>query len=645
MGIAKRWATLVAVAFSSSAALSASGPASASTAATIISVPGVANVDGMSANGQYLIYQTGSVVNWLDTATGADIALANVGNGVQISGDGQHVVFEDDGNGGSGPDPIGPGMYAGTVYEWTADGVGPGSYTQVSPLGVLYPTGGIMDEYAFPTTNDDGSVVVYSYRLATQTTCCTSGNSIWTSSTNSTINIATSGTWFYPSVLSADGSIFGRGNDVGNEIDEYSVSDGSLVRATTFTVPVRLWGLSADGSTGVASQGGTDVGYTYIDLTTGSEQFIPNTENSCGPAPDQIAISSDGSTVAFAASSDGTVPDTSGLYDDYFLYEPATQQVTDLTNGSAGASPANGGVCGSMALSSDGQDLVYADYSPTGTVSSRVSTPSGSSPTKAATSTGATNIDQLTIAPASTVTFDANGGTGTMSSETDNAPTALSTNTYTRSGYGFIGWNTVANGSGTAYANGATYDFTASVTLYAQWVQQVAQTITFGTLSNKTMVQSPVTVGATSSSGLPVTFTTTTTSVCTAGGTYGTSISLHKTGTCTVKATQGGNAFYKPALAVSQSFTVSKASQTITFGALSNETLAQSPLTVSAITTSELSVTFTTSTTSVCTAGGTCGATIKLLKPGTCTVKATQTGSASYRAAKAVSRSFTVSKS
>ena len=68
-----------------------------------------------------------------------------------------------------------------------------------------------------------------------------------------------------------------------------------------------------------------------------------------------------------------------------------------------------------------------------------------------------------------TVTFNANGGTGTMSTQTANVPTALTTNTFTRAGYTFSGWNTAADGSGTAYADGATYSFAADITLYAQW--------------------------------------------------------------------------------------------------------------------------------------------------------------------------------
>ena len=74
-----------------------------------------------------------------------------------------------------------------------------------------------------------------------------------------------------------------------------------------------------------------------------------------------------------------------------------------------------------------------------------------------------------TTLPGHTVTFDANNGTGTMTPQTANAPTALTLNTFERAGYSFSGWNTEANGSGTAYADGVTYDFDVDVTLYAQW--------------------------------------------------------------------------------------------------------------------------------------------------------------------------------
>ncbi len=69
-----------------------------------------------------------------------------------------------------------------------------------------------------------------------------------------------------------------------------------------------------------------------------------------------------------------------------------------------------------------------------------------------------------------TVSFNANGGTGTMASQTANAGTALTANAFTpAAGFTFDGWATSANGTN-AYANGAPYPFTANAALYARWV-------------------------------------------------------------------------------------------------------------------------------------------------------------------------------
>ena len=71
-----------------------------------------------------------------------------------------------------------------------------------------------------------------------------------------------------------------------------------------------------------------------------------------------------------------------------------------------------------------------------------------------------------------TITFNANGGEGSMEPQRFEVgvDTALNTNTFTREGYKFIGWNTAADGSGTAYADeGAILELTGDMTLYAQW--------------------------------------------------------------------------------------------------------------------------------------------------------------------------------
>ena len=67
------------------------------------------------------------------------------------------------------------------------------------------------------------------------------------------------------------------------------------------------------------------------------------------------------------------------------------------------------------------------------------------------------------------VTFNSNSGQGSMSAQSAARATNLSTNTLTYSGYTFAGWNTAANGSGTAFADGASFPFTADTVLFAQW--------------------------------------------------------------------------------------------------------------------------------------------------------------------------------
>jgi len=167
---------------------------------------------------------------------------------------------------------------------------------------------------------------------------------------------------------------------------------------------------------------------------------------------------------------------------------------------------------------------------------------------------------------------------------------------------------------------------------------QQSQTITFGALSNLMFGSAPFTLAATASSGLPVSFSSTTTSVCTVSGTTATLVAV---GTCTIQASQAGNATYAAATPVSQSFQVTQESQTITFGALSNKALGSAPFTLSATASSSLPVSFSSTTTSVCTVSG---ATATVVAVGTCTIQASQAGNATYAAATPVSQSFQVTQ-
>ena len=73
------------------------------------------------------------------------------------------------------------------------------------------------------------------------------------------------------------------------------------------------------------------------------------------------------------------------------------------------------------------------------------------------------------------VTYNANGGEGTVPTETDLAPgdvfTVASSSGMTRSGYEFRHWNTLANGNGSQYPAGSTVPMPAhDLVLYAIWV-------------------------------------------------------------------------------------------------------------------------------------------------------------------------------
>ena len=95
-----------------------------------------------------------------------------------------------------------------------------------------------------------------------------------------------------------------------------------------------------------------------------------------------------------------------------------------------------------------------------------------------------------------TVTFDANGGEGSMNQQTFtyDVAQALNQNTFTRTGYSFTGWNTQADGSGSTYVDKAevqnlTTEAGANITLYAQWTANT-YIITFVDEDGITILQS-----------------------------------------------------------------------------------------------------------------------------------------------------------
>jgi hypothetical protein len=92
------------------------------------------------------------------------------------------------------------------------------------------------------------------------------------------------------------------------------------------------------------------------------------------------------------------------------------------------------------------------------------------------------------------------------------------------------------------------------------------QTINFGPLGGKTYGDTDFTVSATASSGLAVSFSSTTLPVCTVSG---STVHIVSVGTCTVRASQGGNASFNPAPDVDHSFAVAQKLASVTPSAAS----------------------------------------------------------------------------
>jgi uncharacterized repeat protein (TIGR02543 family) len=101
-----------------------------------------------------------------------------------------------------------------------------------------------------------------------------------------------------------------------------------------------------------------------------------------------------------------------------------------------------------------------------------------------------------------TVTFDANGGSGTTpAAQTGSAITSItlpSGNGLSRDGYTFGGWNTNSSGTGTNYNAGALYTPTDNRTLYARWYR--FYTVSFDT--NGGIGTKPVTQTGSAGSGI-----------------------------------------------------------------------------------------------------------------------------------------------
>ncbi|WP_295394419.1 right-handed parallel beta-helix repeat-containing protein [uncultured Thiodictyon sp.] len=237
-----------------------------------------------------------------------------------------------------------------------------------------------------------------------------------------------------------------------------------------------------------------------------------------------------------------------------------------------------------------------------------------------------------------TATGGASGNPVIFTSQTTGVCTSSGTNGSTITG--------VTAGTCTIAANqagNATYNPAPQVTQSFS-IGLIDQTIAFGPAPT-IVVGGTGTVTATGgASGNPVIFTSQTPGACASGGTNGVTITGVTAGTCTIAANQAGNANYNPAPQATQSFSIGKANQTIAFGPAPTIVVGGTGMVTATGGASGNPVIFTTQTASVCTSGGTNGATITGVTAGTCTIAANQAGNTNYNPAPQATQSFSIGK-
>nr|WP_231126463.1 Ig-like domain-containing protein [Motilibacter aurantiacus] len=194
----------------------------------------------------------------------------------------------------------------------------------------------------------------------------------------------------------------------------------------------------------------------------------------------------------------------------------ATYAVTYDANGGTGTTPTTSTFsAGGSTTVAGGAALSRAGYSFQGWNTAA----DGSGTSYAAGATYSTNANVTLYArwaPVYTVSYDANGGAGAPVSASFTAGgsvTVASGSGVTYAGRAFTGWNTAADGSGTAYAAGSTYNAGAHATLYAQWhVLNIAPAYTgAGSNTAQTVVlgDTPAGLAATDADNDPLTYTRT----------------------------------------------------------------------------------------------------------------------------------------
>ncbi len=422
-------------------------------------------------------------------------------------------------------------------------------------------------------------------------------------------------------VIAANGGSGGEAGGGGGRVALYFNSNNGF----NLTLATATGGASSNGNAGA-------VGTVYIGIVSSTTALSASptqvssgqmvsfqavvTAAANGPTPTGTVSFLDGTTV-IATQAFSSSPQTGTAI--------AVFQTTSLAVGTHSITAIYNGDQYVTASTSPAQTVTVTQIATTATLALSAATiVVGQTETLGATITGGTGTPAM---GGSVTFFDVTAGSGlgivTVTPTGTGGTAALAVSTLT------VGTHVL----NARYSGDANYQASTS-TNQTVVVTAKPQTITFPAIPNHVVTDAPFALAATASSGLQVTYSVTSGPATVSGGT----VTLTGTGTVVIQANQAGNATYAAASPVSQSFTVSTASQTITFPAIPNHAFGDAPFTLSATASSNLAVSYAVTAGPATVAGNT----VTLTGAGTVTIQASQSGNATYAAATPVSQSFTV---